>query len=346
MNNVLYGRLSQNKFEELRKRYLKENNKFKKKMIFHVGTGAGLYSELGAMLECMCYCHINNIQFILYADDANFSDKNGWSELFDSLGCESHDPLNKKANYRYKRYYRIKGIAVPNLLFRRFIFPIILKCRENVDYLTQDLFDKIISLKFRSSNISWPLFGMQGMVRNEYSKLSSLALRYNDETTEEIVKLIDTLNLPDHFVSIQIRGGDKTQEFTDIIDIEYCTKLIEEKISDITNIFIFTDDYRNVEYIKKMHSDWNVFTLTHPDECGYYNSKFNTLPWEIRKSNLIKLFAIVEICINSDYHIGCNGTCVNNYIRSCRIGKKYDEYTIGKAREKSSIGRIKRIFGI
>ena len=63
-------------------------------MIFHVGTGAGLYSELGAMLECMCYCHINNIQFILYADDANFSDKNGWSELFDSLGCESHDPLN------------------------------------------------------------------------------------------------------------------------------------------------------------------------------------------------------------------------------------------------------------
>lgn len=345
-NYNLYGQVSNNDFEILKQEYAAENAAYEKKMIFHVGSGAGLFSELGAMLECMCYCHANGIAFSLYADDANFAGQNGWTELFEPFCEMKHHPDNKKYNYRYKNYHRVKGIAVPNMLFRRYLFPDHLKRVEHVDYLTQDLFDDIVSAKFRYSKISWPLFGIGGVVRDEYAKLTPLALRYNAETAKEIANLVDSLNLPEHFASIQIRGGDKVQEFTDIIDAEFCTKLIEEKIKGTNNIFVFTDDYRNVEYIKKTHQEWSVFALTRPDECGYYNAKFNALPWAERRQDIIKLLAIVEICIRSDHHIGCDGACVNNYIRSCRIGRKYDEYTIGKRRTKTGLDKIKRIIGI
>lgn len=346
MSEQLFGRLSKEEFEVLKNKYLVQNLRYDKSLIFHVGTGAGLYSELGAMLECMCYCYENKIQFILYADDANFSNENGWKELFEPFGCENHNPLNRKYNYRYRKYHRVHGIAVPNLLFRSVIFPAILKKKEKVTYLTQDLFDNVVSKKFRFSEMTWSLFGIQGIVRDEYAKLGQLALRYNEKTAHDIMKLINALHLPEHFVSIQIRGGDKTQEFTDIIDADYCAKLIEKDIEETNNVFIFTDDYRNVKRIQELHPEWNIYTLTRQDECGYYNAAFNALSWEERRKDLIKLFAIVEVCIRSDLHIGCNGACVNNYIRSCRSGRPYDEYTIGVARPKTGIDKVKRIIGV
>lgn len=342
----LYGRVSDIAFEELKQQYAAENARCTQKMIFHVGTGAGLFSELGAMLECMCYCHIHGIAFSLYADDANFSGDKGWTELFEPFCEMKHHPYNKKYNYRYKKYHRVGSIAVPNLFLRKYLYPSHLKQLENVDYLTQDLFDDFVSAEFRYSKISWPLFDMDGVVRDEYAKLAPLALRYNARTAREITQLVNSLNLPEHFASIQIRGGDKVQEFTDIIDAEFCANLIETKIKDTNNIFIFTDDYRNVVYISQKHPEWKVFTLTRPDECGYYNAKFNTLPWEIRRKDIIKLLAIVEICVRSDHHIGCDGACVNNFIRSCRIGREYDEYSIGKRRTKKGMDKIKRIFGV
>lgn len=346
MSEKLFGRVSEKEFEILKQQYIAENSQYDRSLLFHVGTGAGLYSELGAMLECMCYCYVNKIRFNLYADDANFSNENGWKELFEPFGCEKHDLLNRKYNYRYKKYHRTHGIAVPNLLFRRAIFPNVLKKKENVTYLTQDLFDDIVSERFRFSNMKWPLFQIDGVVRDEYAKLTSLALRYNEKTTSDIIKLIEQLHLPEHFISIQIRGGDKTQEFTNIIDADYCSTLLEKRTETINNIFVFTDDYRNIERLQKLHPEWNIITLTRPDECGYYNAAFNALSWEDRKKDLIKLFAIVEICIRSDFHIGCNGACVNNYIRSCRMGRLYDEYIIGESRPKKGIDKVKRIFGV
>lgn len=346
MSEELFGRVSEGEFEILRQQYIAENLQYDKSLIFHVGTGAGLYSELGAMLECMCYCYVNKIQFNLYADDANFSNENGWKEFFEPFSCEKHNSLNRKYNYRYKKYHRIHGVAIPNFIFRRAIIPSILKKKENVTYLTQDLFDKIVSEKFRFSKVEWPLFNMSGVVRDEYAKLTPLALRYNKKTANDITKLIEQLHLPEHFVSIQIRGGDKTQEFTNIIDADYCSRLLEKRTKDMNNIFVFTDDYRNIKRLQELHPEWNIITLTRADECGYYNATFNALSWEERKKDLIKLFAIVEICIRSDIHIGCNGACVNNYIRSCRMGKPYDEYVIGEARSKKGFDKVKRILGV
>lgn len=329
--------LSHEEFLELKRKYTEFNNNCKDSIIYHVGTGAGLYSELGSMLECMVYCYINKIKFVLYADDANFSN-NGWTDFFEEFCDMSHNKLNHSYNYRYKSHFRWKGLVIPNLLFRRIIIPQILKWKEHVTFLTQDKFKEIVSRQLKETRFTWTDFDIvDGTIPTDYAKLRRLALRYNEETRNEIERRIMELNLPDHYVSVQIRGGDKAIEFQDVMDADFCLKKIEESKFPVNNIFVFTDDYRNVEYIKKNRPQWNVYTLTRPEERGYYNSSFNEQSWDYRKDNLLKVFAIVEICINSDLHFGNRQACINHIIKSARNGNSYFELDNGSCHVKKSL---------
>lgn len=100
-------------------------------------------------------------------------------------------------------------------------------------------------------------------------------------------------------------------------------------------MFIFTDDYRNVEAIREARPSWNVYTLCREDERGYYNNAFNKAEWEYKRDNLIKLFAMVEICISSDLHLGCPHACVNNVIRASKRPANYLEFADKERRFKS-----------
>lgn len=220
---------------------------------------------------------------------------------------------------------------LPNLLLRRIVFPKILKVQERVDYLYQDLFSTITSDNFHNSDIEYPLFHMKGILHDEYARMASLCLRYNEETAHEILQLIASVNLPDKYTSIQIRGGDKLLELQDIKSEEFFLKILERKCSSEKNFFVFSDDYRKIEYLRKQRPDWNIYTLTRESEKGYYNAQFNKLTGEQKRKDVIKVFAMVEICILAETHIGCKQTCVNNYIRSAKKvnGTKYFEYDLG-----------------
>ena len=317
--------LSKEQFTQIKEEYQVINTSFKDRMIFHVGTGAGLYSELGSMLECMLYCYTHKLQFVLYADDANFSNA-GWTDFFEPF-CElSHNNLNKYANYRYKNHFRWKGFPLPNLIFRRLVLPGILKKQEHAKWLTQDLFDKFVAADFKKYPFVWKSLGVEsGLVGRDFAKLRSLALRYNEETKNEVEKRIASLDLPEHYASIQIRGGDKSEEFDKLIDADYCLDVIEKSGIAIDALFVFTDNYLNVERLKEKRPEWKIYTLTREEERGYYNSNFNKQGWDFRKDNLLKLFSIVEICIKSDVHFGCAEACVNGFIRSAKEPSQYVE---------------------
>lgn len=317
--------LSKEQFTQIKEEYQVINTSFKDRMIFHVGTGAGLYSELGSMLECMLYCYTHKLQFVLYADDANFSNA-GWTDFFEPFCEQSHNSLNKYANYRYKNHFRWKGFPLPNLIFRRLVLPGILKKQEHAKWLTQDLFDKFVAADFKKYPFVWKSLGVEnGLVGRDFAKLRSLALRYNEETKNEVEKRIASLDLPEHYASIQIRGGDKSEEFDKLIDADYCLDVIEKSGIAIDALFVFTDNYLNVERLKEKRPEWKIYTLTREEERGYYNSNFNKQGWDFRKDNLLKLFSIVEICIKSDVHFGCAEACVNGFIRSAKEPSQYVE---------------------
>lgn len=309
--------------ETKKKEYRRINESFRKRLIFHVGFGGGLYSELDSMMEFMLFCYQHHIRFELYADDANFSkpDGNGWEELFEPFCPINHDPLNRKANYRPTDY--LSQIRPHRLWTKGYYYPRKLKKRTGADYLTQDVWCMCISDEFKKSEIKWPLFDMDGTCETEFAKLSSVAICPKPEIRAKMDELIAGLHLPEHYISMQVRGGDKYLEYDELVEADAFIEKVEELNLDTKNIFVFTDDYRNVTYIKENRPEWNIMTLTREDERGYYNSEFNKQDWEFRKANLIKLLAIIEVCVKADRHIGSNQSCVDMYLRSMKGDGNY-----------------------
>lgn len=295
-------------------KYREANNSFSKKAIFHVGDGAGFYSEVDAMMQCMLWCYAHQIKFILYADDANFSGGNGWRAFFEPFCEESHLIWNHFGNHRTSIESKALKAYIP---FK--ISEFILRKLYHIDYLTQDIFTTAIDRAVSQVEvIDCDIFDVHGVSFEEFAKLIKHVMRYNKETREEIEKRINSLELPERFCSVQIRGGDKTMEYERLNDVDVIMNRVFEYAKNIDNLFVFTDDYRYVRYIKEKYQNLNVYTLTKEDECGYVNEAFQKTDWQNKKDNMIKLFSMVEICMNSEVHFGNEYTCVNQYLEYSR----------------------------
>lgn len=293
----------------------------KDRVIFHVGTGAGFYSEANLMMQYMCYCHQHDLQFELYADDANFACGKGWNYFYESFCEENHAPLNRIANYRYKKWHpSFGGFPVPNLWIRRYLLPWLLRKQTGARYLTQDFFDEIVSDEWLDAPLVWPEYGMDGPARTQYAKIHHVALRYNEQTQAEIDQLIDSLDLPEHYCSIQIRSGDKDTEIVDAHNIDSFVEQMDAWGVKVTDLFVMADDYRDVERLQELRPQWHLYTLCGQEERGYYNYQFHKMPEEFKRRNLIKLFAMVELSIRSDVHCGqdCNAFMYINSVRAER----------------------------
>lgn len=309
--------------EPKKKEYRRINESFEKRMIFHVGFGAGFYSELDSLMEHMLFCFMNGIRFEIYADDANFSKAGGkgWEELFEPFCPINHDKLNHVANYRptdYQSYMRRHRLWIKGVLL-----PYILKKRTGADYLTQDIWCMCINKEFKRAHLKAPFFGVDGEGALEFTKLSDIALCPKPDVRAEMSELIENLHLPERYISIQVRGGDKLLEYDELIGLDAFINRIELMNPEHRNIFLFTDDYTNVEQLREKRPEWNVYTLTREEERGYYNSEFNKTSWEYRRSNLVKLLAIIEVCEKSELHIGSRQSCVDSYLRSKKGDEKY-----------------------
>lgn len=331
-------------FQELSRKYNEENNSYEKTLLFRVGEEGGLFSELNNMLIAMCYCHVKKIRFVLYADDANFTGGRGWTEIFDPFCQMNHDSLNKYGNYRHRSHFRFKRVLLPNLLVRKAIIPRLIKSHDKVEYLTQDVFSSLVSSEVLNMHIKWELFGMDGKIRDEFVKLRDLALHYNDTTRKEIDANIRHLNLPNTYISCQIRGGDKTAEYDYLPDADYCCEIIKRNCPDAKSIFVFTDDYSNIDKIRN-NLGIKVYTLCKPSEKGYYNEAFNLIPWENRKADIIKVFSMMEICMHSDMHFGYTGACTNDFLSKAIPHNRYvDMHTNGGLKEKNLKYYVQKFF--
>lgn len=288
------------------------NNSFDKKLIYHVGSYAGFHSEVDAMMQCMLYCYKHQIKFILYADDANFAGGHGWEEFFEPF-CEiNHDPLNHKFNNRYIETNLLKRII-------QIIGSNKLKKRNNVDYLTQDIFKTAINKKVSTvEHIIWTELNINGPTFTEFGKIADFALKYNEKTKKEVNEIINSLDLPKYYYSVQLRGGDKLGEKGVVNNIDTVANRILNYDNHIDNLFVFSDDYRYVEEITRKLSNTNIYTLCDPKDLGYDNTKFNKTDWPSKRKKMVNLFAMIDICMKSKVHFGNNTSCVNNYISSIR----------------------------
>ncbi len=279
-----------------KKKYNSLNNSFKKEYIFHVGAEGGFYSEINNMIFSILYCLKYGYKFKLYSKDANFGFKNGWEDYF--------LPFCKETTFKWHHYFN-KRTSAPIFLKNQTLKKIIYKSYRKVNKktsLTFDLWDSFFSYKFNDEYFNIPELGINGNSNHACNILTKIIYQFSPKINSEIDKYRKKLQLHNDYVSFQIRRGDKNIE-KEYVPIE---KFFEYVIKNYAtkNLFILADDYNSILEVKEKYPQYNIFTLTEPDDSGYIHADFIKLGNENKKEKIIRLLASIEIMKEANVILG------------------------------------------
>lgn len=262
------------------------------------------------MVLVMAWCLRNKYQFQLFSKNANFGYDKGWNDYFSPFCTEVYNDFHLQYNLRPLRqikYYPIYekvlyGLRLHNTNFAYTPFFHRLKKKFGFGkFLTQDVFDKARRQRINEV-IEIPKLEFNGNLRNLCKLLTEITWNFNTETQFEINKLITELDLPQDYIGLHIRGGDKWVEYKQMPISLYIKKA--EKICESRNAFVLTDDYRIISELKTTYPTWQFYTLCQTNEKGYYFNEFQRLETTEKKERHIRLFASMLLLEQACHFVG------------------------------------------
>lgn len=303
---------------ELLEKYQQLNEGFHRKLIHHFGTGNGFYSELNSLLFSTLFCLQNKLRLELYSKDATFTFGNGWEEYFEPFCPEfKNDYIGKRISRDYINNHRDKHICYLYKIFTR-------------NDILNDIYWYCRSGWFEHSHFYIPELGIDGDIHQAMKVIIPIVYRFNTKYTAIIDKFIENLKLPNDYISLHVRAGDKVTERKLITPQAYLEKA---KIhSNCHNIFVATDDYRIFEQLRDDNPEYTFYTSTSPEDRGNNTrSLFKSSQENIRR-NLVEMFSSVEVFLKSTLFIGTYssnpGLFVGMLNEDKMIGLDFDKWII------------------
>jgi hypothetical protein len=303
--------------EELLNRYQELNSSYRRKLIFHFGgdKGAGFYSEFNSLLLAVLFALHYKLQFVLYSKDCHFSFNNGWNEFFEDF-CPTYknDIIGRCIGRTYLRPGN-RRLQLYKLFSNNLI--------EN------DIYSLCRSSFFEHEFFNIPELGIKGDIKTALKILIPIIYRFNKNYQTLINQFVNELSLPSNYITMHIRGGDKSRE-RKLIDPDFYL-MKAEQLSECRNAFVFTDDYRLFKRLQQNHPNWQMFTSTSPDENGHDSNTYLKQSEEIIRRNFVELFASVEIASSSDLFIGTYSSNIGLFIgimNENMIGVDFDNWLI------------------
>lgn len=294
--------------QDITERYRKLNESYQKKLIFRTGIDAGFFAEYTYMLNAMLYCLVNKIQFKLYSADANYGFSKGWTDYFLPFCEEVDDTFLKKWNRH----------AIPS--YKKILNTCICQCSLNMLKwkIKLDIYAKIAHLKAKNiygeavllnSDVQFnhhqhfyiPELDIDGDYIHAFKKMVEITWNFNSLLVEQIKYYKDFICLPDHYIGIQVRGGDKITEVGLLSPKFFVDRL--KQISE-NHIFVLTDDYRLFEELQSFSPNKQWYTLCSPDEKGYVNSKFIQSKALDKQKQMIRFLVSMQLLLSADIFMG------------------------------------------
>lgn len=296
-------------------------NPLRKTLIFHIGANAGFYSEFNNMILAILYCYKNDINFKIYSKDANFGYKNGWTDFFMPFCEEVKNSFHSVFNFRQPSRY-----AVYNYRFKLFD---VIKPLYHFDYYTYELWNQFHNRNFKKERFF--IDGVDMDIHDASGYVISKVWRYNEVVQKIIDEEVNKVGLPDRYVGLHIRRGDKFIEHGEEEIEKYIMKLGQK--TDIKDCFVYTDSYEVIEKIRSTYSQYNLFTLVDKNEHGYYHKEFLKKDPEFKRTALLKMFASIDILSRAEYTVGTFSTNPGMFLgmrmaKGKMIGVDYDSWMI------------------
>ena len=299
-------------------KYRQLNESFPRKMIHHFGTGYGFFSELNSLLLSSLFCLQNKLRLELYSKDAYFTFGNGWNEFFESFCPEYKNGfIGSRISRDYINNHRNNHIC--------YLYKILTR-----NVILNDIYWYCRTSWFENVNFDIPELGIKGNILQAMKIIIPIVYRFNDRYTTIIEDFIKEIDLPDNYISLHIRAGDKVRERNLIKPQDYLNKA--RNYSTCHNIFVATDDYRIFEELKNDNPDYKFYTSTSPKEKGYDQKTIIGSSEEDIRNNLIEMFASIHIFLKSELFVGTYssnpGMFVGMLIDNKMVGMDFDKWII------------------
>jgi hypothetical protein len=271
--------------------YSQLNQSFrKKKLVYRLGQVAGFFSEYNNMILAMLYCLENQIRFVLASKDATFRYHRGWADYFQPFCREDWLPYQR----HNPRVTTVSKARDPRTILHHLLRP--------RTFLTYELWDAFRDKGREQKHFYIPALGIDGDLLEACRVLVRLTWKYNAATQAVVDRIMAGVQLPEDYIGLHIRSGDKSRETALLHVREYVEKA--RSLSPLRTFFVLTDDYGMIEEMHDCYPDVAIHTLCRPDERGYVHETFCRQDKILRREALWKLFASVELLGRAQFFIG------------------------------------------
>ena len=274
-----------------------------KKIIYSL-THRGLYSELVNLALAKVYADKYNYQLLVNSRNWNSKIDNGLSDWFIPYFEETHSILtyqekiyNNEKPWIGKIYYNPPAFWG---YWRERLYNKIYKIFNPTALLSKESFQRMHSGDFLSQYSEGELLNA---VSNSFKKFYN----YNALTQNSISEKKQYINIPDNYISVHIRRGDKivTGEMEDI-DLNIYADAIRKYSYISNNIYIATDDVTVISYISKKMSDidTNIYYNKENKLKGFDEKTYNLKSDSVRRDEVLNMLFDMDMMINSSFFIG------------------------------------------
>jgi hypothetical protein len=298
-------------------------------------TNRGFFSEIYQLINVIIYCEENNFNLNVCDKNWTYSIKNGLKDyfIFNDYPCINGKILSiKKINSfsKFKEHYYI-FLFKTNLKhgYISFIFYLCILVtsglKRNDDSL--EIFGHIFS--YSSWETHWTkittIYNNKKKVKykGDFIEVTELKKRlakrlwnFNDKTNSLINNNIKKIKLPESYIGIHIRKGDKVLLETEDIQLNKYFSIVNS--IGISHVFISTDDYSIIKIIKQQYPELIIYHLVDEKMNGHFQNKFNLQSKNKIFNDTILLLSEVEILRRSYYYIGTISSNITKYLALLR----------------------------
>ena len=274
-----------------------------KKIIYSL-THRGLYSELVNLALAKVYADKYNYRLLVNSRNWNSKIDNGLSDWFIPYFEETHSILTYQEKiYNNEKPWIGKIYYNPSAFWgywRERLYNKIFKFFNPTALLSKESFQRMHSGDFLSQYSEGELLNA---VSNSFKKFYN----YNALTQNSISEKKQYINIPDNYISVHIRRGDKivTGEMEDI-DLNIYADAIRKNSYISNNIYIATDDVTVISYISKKLNDTDIKIYYNKENKlkGFDEKTYNLKSDSVRRDEVLNMLFDMDMMINSSFFIG------------------------------------------
>jgi hypothetical protein len=171
------------------------------------------------------------------------------------------------------------------------------------------------------ARLAVPELGIDAEYRNARALLLRLAWAYRPDVGQEVMRKVSEFGLPDSYLSVHVRRGDKISE-SPYVALDRYVAAIDRARPEGCVVALASDDGRVADELARLlPSRFQAIVCSVPGSAGFSQSGFNQLPAPERYRQVKRFVAELEVLRRGDLFVGAASSNVTYLIEMMRSGR-------------------------